>query len=180
MNEIIYWSATALAAAIRTKALSSREVVEAHLERIEEVNPRLNAIVQLTSKTALKRAGEADDALARGDPEFLAWTWKWNLCQGKMLGFLKHYDVILCPVDPYPALPHGVTMQDDFPPEGVTAYTKPYSMAGWPSVAVRAGTSPEGLPIGVQVVAGPWQEHVALAVAQYIEMALGGWQQTPL
>ena len=112
--------------------------------------------------------------------EFLAWTWKWGLCRSEMLSFLQKYDVILCPVDPYPALPHGITMQDDFPPQGVTAYTKPYSMAGWPSVAVRAGTSPEGLPIGVQIVAGPWREDVALAVAQHIESAFGGWQLPPI
>jgi amidase len=97
-----------------------------------------------------------------------------------MLSFLAQYDVILCPVDPYPAWPHGFTAQEGFPPEGVTAYTKPFSMAGWPSVVVRAGSTVEGLPIGVQVVAGPWREDLALVVAQAIEAALGGWQQPRL
>jgi amidase len=128
----------------------------------------------------LKRAQEAQSDDFMSAAEFLAWTWKWDLYRGKMLEFLERYDVILCPVDPYPALPHGTTMHDDFPPQGVTAYTKPYSMAGWPSAVVRAGTSPEGLPIGVQVVAGPWREDVALAVAQHVEMALGGWERPPL
>ena len=50
MDEIIYWSATKLAEAIRTKQLSSLEVVDAHLRCIAEVNPKLNAIVQLTAK----------------------------------------------------------------------------------------------------------------------------------
>jgi amidase len=45
---------------------------------------------------------------------------------------------------------------------------------------VRVGTSPEGLPIGVQIVTRPWREDVALAVAQYLEEVLGGWQQPPL
>jgi amidase len=45
---------------------------------------------------------------------------------------------------------------------------------------VRGGTSPEGLPIGVQLVARPWREDVALAVAQSLEGALGGWQRPPL
>ena len=49
-------------------------------------------------------------------------------------------------------------------------------MCSWPAVVVRAGTSPEGLPCGVQVVAGPWREDVALAAAGAIEEALGGWQ----
>jgi amidase len=55
-----------------------------------------------------------------------------------------------------------------------------YNLTGWPGVVVRGGTSPEGLPIGVQLVARPWREDVALAVAQYLEEALGGWQRPPL
>jgi amidase len=43
--------------------------------------------------------------------------------------------------------------------------------AGWPVVVVRAGTSREGLPIGVQVVAAPWREDAALALARQIETA---------
>ncbi len=50
-------------------------------------------------------------------------------------------------------------------------------MTGWPAVVARGGTSPEGLPIGVQVVARPWREDVALAVAQQIETISGGWQK---
>jgi amidase len=45
---------------------------------------------------------------------------------------------------------------------------------------VRGGTSPEGLPIGVQIVTRPWREDVALAVAQNIETTLGGWQRPSL
>jgi amidase len=112
--------------------------------------------------------------------EFLAWTMKWAACRGAMLSFLEEYDVMICPVDPYPAMPHGFTCQDDFDARGLASYTKPYSMTGWPSVTVRGGTSSEGLPIGVQVVAHPWCEDVALAVARYIETALCGWQRPPV
>src|SRR5690349_16792214 len=65
MTELIDTSAIALAKAIRTKQVSSAAVVEADLRRIEEVNPRLNAIVQL-SDTARAEARAADEALARG------------------------------------------------------------------------------------------------------------------
>ena len=47
------------------------------------------------------------------------------------------------------------------------AYTYSYSLTGWPAAVVRCGTSPEGLPIGVQIVAPPWREDVALAFAKY-------------
>jgi amidase len=45
---------------------------------------------------------------------------------------------------------------------------------------VRCGTSPEGLPIGVQIAAQPWREDVALAVARHLESVFGGWQAPPL
>ncbi len=55
-----------------------------------------------------------------------------------------------------------------------------YSLTGWSVVVVRGGTSPEGLPIGVQVVVRLWREDVALAVVQHIETVLGGWQRPAL
>ena len=65
MPEWIYESATAMAAAIREKQISSYDLVRACLGRIEEVNPRLNAVVQICSEQALKDARESDQALAR-------------------------------------------------------------------------------------------------------------------
>lgn len=67
MDELIYASATVLAEAIRTKQVSSEEVVKAYLQRIEAVNPRLNAVAQLSS-TMLAEARAADEARARGMP----------------------------------------------------------------------------------------------------------------
>ena len=90
-----------------------------------------------------------------------------------MLGFLQDYDVILTPAAELPAQPHGQS-------EGRIPYTLPYSLCGWPAVVVRAGTSPEGLPCGVQVVAGAWREDIALAAAKAIEEASGGWQAPSL
>jgi len=55
-----------------------------------------------------------------------------------------------------------------------------YNMTGWPAAVVRGGTSPDGLPIGVQIVAHPWREDIALAVAGYLEKKLGGFQPPPL
>jgi len=51
----------------------------------------------------------------------------------------------------------------------------PFNITGWPATVVRAGTSPEGLPIGVQIAAKPWHDHVTLAAAKLIEQ-LGGWK----
>jgi aspartyl-tRNA(Asn)/glutamyl-tRNA(Gln) amidotransferase subunit A len=60
--------ATTLAALIRTKQLSSREVVQAHLDRIEAVNPKINAVVTLMAEQALMSADTADKAVTTGAP----------------------------------------------------------------------------------------------------------------
>jgi aspartyl-tRNA(Asn)/glutamyl-tRNA(Gln) amidotransferase subunit A len=67
-SAIHYQEATALAALIRTKQLSSREVVQAHLDRIQAVNPQINAVVTLMAEDALTSADAADKALASGAP----------------------------------------------------------------------------------------------------------------
>ncbi|MEU6710865.1 amidase [Nonomuraea sp. NPDC046802] len=60
MSELHYLSATELARLIRTRRVSSVEVLQAHLDRIEQVNPRVNAIVTLVAERALEAAKAAD------------------------------------------------------------------------------------------------------------------------
>ena len=67
MTDLIWNSATSLARAIREKEVSSEEAVRAHLDRIAEVNPRLNAVVQLAADRAIVEARQADAALASDD-----------------------------------------------------------------------------------------------------------------
>jgi aspartyl-tRNA(Asn)/glutamyl-tRNA(Gln) amidotransferase subunit A len=65
-DDISFQDATALAARIRTGELTSVEVVQAHLDRIEAINPAINAIVTINHR-ALAEAKAADDALAAGE-----------------------------------------------------------------------------------------------------------------
>lgn len=81
-DEICGWSATRIAAAVRARELSRSEVVEAHLERIEEVNPAINAIVQLRDGEALAEARAADDAGSHRGP-----------LDGVPVTIKEHYDV---------------------------------------------------------------------------------------
>ena len=64
-QELYYRSATELAALLRVKQVSAREVITAHLERIEAVNPRINAIITLTAERALEQADQQDRLAAR-------------------------------------------------------------------------------------------------------------------
>lgn len=66
-QELWRWDAVELAAAIRNRRISSREAVKACLERLDAVNPRLNAVVDLLHDAALKAADEADAKVKRGE-----------------------------------------------------------------------------------------------------------------
>jgi len=67
MSDLIFASATRLRDRIRDRGISSREVVDAYLERIEAVNPKLNAVVALRADEARMEADAADRALARDE-----------------------------------------------------------------------------------------------------------------
>ncbi len=95
---------------------------------------------------------------------------RWNAWQGRMLKFFDDTDAILCVPYAKSALPHGGS--DDY---AAFSYTFAYNMTGWPGAVVRAGTSPHGLPLGVQVVGSPFREDIVLALAAQIEAALGGY-----
>lgn len=114
--------------------------------------------------------------LGRAEPldaaHFDALIMRWYRFRSTMLSFFKDYDIILSPVNAFPAMPPGSFGAD----LEAFSYTMTYNITGWPAAVVRGGTSPEGLPIGVQIIAHPGREDVALAVAAYIEKTLGGFQ----
>ncbi len=68
MSELWRRSAIDLAQLIATRQVSSAEVVEAHLARIEAVNPKLNAVVRVLADEARAGAAAADRAVAAGEP----------------------------------------------------------------------------------------------------------------
>jgi amidase len=106
------------------------------------------------------------------------WT-EWDAYRTEMSAFFRNYDVILCPVYTKPALLHGTsTVDENF--RGFS-HTMAYNVTGWPAAVVRCDEyceeSTSGLPIGVQVVAHPFREDIALAVASRLEEMCGGWNR---
>lgn len=175
----------AAAAALSDAGLSVREDRPAVIDRTADLANQLSAADgRAWVQRLLDKAGTTelhpwlqrrmDEAEPYDVAAFTALLEDVDTFRSQMLTFLQQYDVIVCPVCAFPAPPHGTT----FEPETRKgfSYTGTYNLTGWPGAVVRGGTSPEGLPIGVQVVARPWREDVALAVAQYLETALGGWQ----
>ena len=87
---------------------------------------------------------------------------EWERFSRSMLQFMASYDIVLSPVSARPAPLHGDFGRDEY------LYTVPYSLTGQPVAVVPFGIE-DGLPLGVQVAARSWREHIALAAAVALE-----------
>ena len=101
----------------------------------------------------------------------------------KMTEAMQEFDVMITPESNGPApIPtteaeYAELSSADFDKfKSAGHFNHPFNILGWPGVVVRCGTSEEGLPLGLQVIAKPWREDLALAVAAELERQLGGWQ----
>ena len=97
---------------------------------------------------------------------------------------MRDYPVLLCPVASIPAFRHG---EREWQIDGKTvqyldawSYTEWFNLLGTPAVAVPIGKSSDGLPIGVQISAVPWQEELVLSVAEILENEGSGWRAPPM
>lgn len=111
-----------------------------------------------------------------------AWA-ELDVLRGKMLQEMQEYPVLLCPVASVPAFKHGERSWkiDGQRVEYLDAwrYTQWFNALACPAVVVPVGQSPEGLPIGVQIAARPFQDEVALGVAAMVDAAFG-WKAPKL
>ena len=89
--------------------------------------------------------------------------------RSRLLQQITEVDVLISPVNSGPAPMLPPAGNDPFP-DG--SYTELFNVTGWPAGVVRAGTSSDGLPIGVQIAANPWREDIVLAVMALVEAGL--------
>ena len=100
-----------------------------------------------------------------------------DMARSRALAFFEDYDAILCPPAHALARLHGSSRADSFDD---WSYMTIYNLLGWPGVSLRAGSSAGGLPVGVQIVAAPWREDIALALGQRVEKLMGGYRRPPI
>ncbi len=112
-------------------------------------------------------------------------TWlRRDIVRGRILGQMQQFPILLSPAAAIPAFRHG---ERDWVIEGKTvqyldawSYTEFFNLLGNPGAVVPVGQSPEGLPIGVQIVGRPWEEELVLAVAAEVERECGGFRRPEL
>ena len=87
----------------------------------------------------------------------------WDRFRRRLLAASAGFDALVSPVVAEPAPRRRAMTGDDY------LWTLPWSLTGWPALSLPWGTSDDGLPLAVQVVAPAWQDHVVIAVAAWLE-----------
>jgi Asp-tRNA(Asn)/Glu-tRNA(Gln) amidotransferase A subunit family amidase len=112
-----------------------------------------------------------------------AWIQR-DLVRMKIFEQMEKFPVILCPVASVPAFHHG---EREWQIEGRQAkyldawsYCEWFNLLGMPAVSVPMSNSADGLPIGVQLAARPWNEELVLSVAGVLEREAGRFKSPDL
>jgi amidase len=105
-----------------------------------------------------------------------AWA-ELDLIRAKTLEALHEYPILLCPVASIPAVRHG---ERQWTIDGqvvdyldAVRHTQWFNALAAPAAVVPVSRSPEGLPIGVQIVARPFEDETALGIAAILDAAFG-------
>jgi len=104
--------------------------------------------------------------------------------RARFLRQMQQYEFLLCPAAAIPAFRHG---ERSWRIGGKTvhyldawSYTEFFNLLGNPAAVVPVARSPEGLPIGVQIVGRPWEEERVLSIAAAVENECGTWKMPPI
>ena len=118
----------------------------------------------------------AAEARHTADSLLDAWIQR-DLIRMQIFEQMRKYPILLCPVAAIPAFHHGerrweidgqiVNYLDAW------SYCEWFNLLGMPAASIPVGSSGDGLPIGVQIIAKPWQEEQVLAVAEALEREVG-------
>jgi Asp-tRNA(Asn)/Glu-tRNA(Gln) amidotransferase A subunit family amidase len=174
------------------------QVEEARPPSIESANAMWLGLFSYPTSRFLRGyyRGREDEAgpvaralLARGAQEptaeqlLASWRERDSL-RGDLLRWMERTPLLVSPVGPVEAFRHEGSRKVEvggkvFPVFRAFALAQAFNVYDLPAVCVPAGTTREGLPVGVQVAGRPFEERRVLAAARVIEKALGGWRPPP-
>jgi len=146
-----------------------RPTVEGHME---EISPILREYLAYAAPQKPITIDEIIDNCAQRD-----------IVRADILRQLQDVSILLSPVSAKPAFRHGegtYRLGADQCYRETMRHSQWLNLAGFPGATVPVGLSPEGLPLGVQVIGHPHEDELVLSVAGQIEQARGPWQPPPL
>ena len=134
--------------------------------RESELSPIFNDFLGIAAKTPALSSAEL----------LYAWA-ELDVLRAKTLEEMRRFPVLLCPVASVPAFRHGERAWnvDGQAVQYLDAwrYTQWFNALAAPAAVAPVGRSPEGLPIGVQIVARPYEDETALGIAAVVDAAFG-------
>jgi Asp-tRNA(Asn)/Glu-tRNA(Gln) amidotransferase A subunit family amidase len=191
-GDLAFAGVTGQREALRAGAVSSAELVESALARIETYDAALGSFRTVLPKQARRaaaaadreRAGGADRPLGHraphppGGPTRRTHTRRGAALAARLTPFFDRFDLLVTPVlgmAPRPigaysgraAMPTLLAMTRYLP------FTVPWNVIGQPAVCLPAGRDPQGAPVAVQLVGRSFDDATALAVAAQLEAATG-------
>jgi amidase len=102
----------------------------------------------------------------------------------------KSFDAVICPIMPTPAYPHDHSQEQetrrididgrDYVYPDQLAWPGIATLPGLPATAIPLGLSPQGLPVGVQIVGAWLEDRTPLKLAELIEREFGGFVPPPM
>jgi Asp-tRNA(Asn)/Glu-tRNA(Gln) amidotransferase A subunit family amidase len=138
--------------------------------REHDVSPILKQFLEMSAAEPPLTAETLLDAWIRRDS-----------LRAEFFAQMREYPILLCPAAAIPAFRHS---ERSWEIEGKTvnyfdawSYTEWFNLLGNPAAVVPVGHSPEGLPVGVQIVGRPWEEEQVLTVAAALEKECGAWKR---
>jgi amidase len=124
------------------------------------------------------RLARAEDEKAPTLDEYVSWWRERDRLRAELVDWMNDTPLLIAPVGATPAYAHGTHKltvgEQTFHTFRAFSYSQTFNVFDLPSVAIPAGRSAEGLPIGVQIVGRPFAEQSVLAAAAIVEQALGG------
>ncbi len=153
-RDLSFLREAALANALMTQA----DAATVHRERLASQPQLFGADVRLRLETG-RDVPTADYVTARRTQTEL---------RHRLQQLITEYAVILLPSTPITAPPiEGSNAVEQA--RRLTRFTAPFNLTGLPAISIPGGFSPSGMPIGLQLVSGPWQERALLQAARSYE-----------
>jgi amidase len=135
--------------------------------REAELSPQIRRLLRRREELEIDLPTYAGQLARRLDLERAACEW------------LETNHIAVCPISATPAFPIGTEVLEidgrQFEEIDLFSMSTYVNAMSLPAAAVPVGRSPEGLPIGVQVIGRRYREMEVLGVARALEQALGGW-----
>jgi amidase len=133
-------------------------------------------------------AQQPDEPFARSS-EFVAQEHRRMATRAAWTRYFDDIDVFLCPTNITPAFPHDsrpfaqrtiTTPEGEWPYDTQAFWVAHAALAGLPAVAAPIGRTPDGLPVGAQIIGPLYEDGTALTFAELLGDVIGGYQPPPL